>query len=223
MVLVPYQESVSIFQGPDGEQRKKLFNRYNCLDYHLSASTPRPVLPDACKQLIFAMSSVIYDGGKRKFSFRCCLVLWGCSLLTGNFSAALSIFAEPKWDWKPLNWNDGVAFLRKCARPFKIRLHYKETYFTFDRVHSVFVTEMKGVLGEGFFFLRWCLNVAVCSVLQHVTVIPRALGGTWTGRWFVTLLEVSVNARRMWWVRGVTAVHQDRTDLDRRAAVVSTK
>lgn len=64
MVLVPYEESVSIFQGPDGEQRKKQFNRFNCLDYHLSASTPRPVLPDVCKQLIFAMSSVIYDGGK---------------------------------------------------------------------------------------------------------------------------------------------------------------
>ena len=72
MVLVPYEESVSIFQGPDGEQRKKLFDRFNCLDYHLSASTPRPVLPDVCKQLIFAMSSVIYDGGKRKLLFPCC-------------------------------------------------------------------------------------------------------------------------------------------------------
>ena len=67
MVLVPYEESVSIFQGPDGEQRKKEFDRFSCLDYHMTASTPRPVLPDVCKQLIFAMSSVIYDGGKRKF------------------------------------------------------------------------------------------------------------------------------------------------------------
>lgn len=40
-------------------------------------------------------------------------------------------------------------------------------------------------------------------------------------RWFATLWEVNVNARRMWLVRGVTAVHQDLTDLDRRAVVVS--
>ena len=66
MVLVPYAESVSIFQGPDGEQRKKEFDRFRCLDYHLTPSSSRPVLPDVCKQLIFAMSSVIYDGGKRK-------------------------------------------------------------------------------------------------------------------------------------------------------------
>lgn len=85
MVLVPYEESVSIFQGPDGEQRRKQFDRFNCLDFHLSASTPRPVLPDVCKQLIFAMSSVIYDGGKRKLvSFRCCLVVWGSFRPTGT-------------------------------------------------------------------------------------------------------------------------------------------
>ena len=84
---------MSIFQGPDGEQRKKLFNRFNCLEFHLSASTPRPVLPDVCKQLIFAMSSVIYDGGKRKSFF--CPVLWGSLRPTGtiltSISAALTI------------------------------------------------------------------------------------------------------------------------------------
>ena len=68
MVLLPSAESVSIFQGPDGEQRKKQFDRFRCLDYHLSATRPRPRLPDVCKRLIFAMSSVIYDGGQRKFA-----------------------------------------------------------------------------------------------------------------------------------------------------------
>ena len=66
MVLVPYVESVSIFQGPDGEQRKKVFDQLSCLDFNLEPASPRPQLPDVCKQLIFAMSSVIYDGGKRK-------------------------------------------------------------------------------------------------------------------------------------------------------------
>lgn len=154
MVLVPYEESVSIFQGPDGEQRKKLFNRFDCLDYHLSASTPRPVLPDVCKQLIFAMSSVIYDGGKRKFSFRCWLVLWECFRPTRNFSAALLIFIESQ-NGTGKDWNertragvrrkktrnvflrlsslphvptlDCARFLRKYARLVKIRLHYKIT------------------------------------------------------------------------------------------------
>ncbi|KAJ7382942.1 hypothetical protein OS493_031718 [Desmophyllum pertusum] len=32
----------------------------------MTPSNPRPALPDVCKQLIFAMSSVIYDGGKRE-------------------------------------------------------------------------------------------------------------------------------------------------------------
>ncbi|RMX57034.1 hypothetical protein pdam_00006173 [Pocillopora damicornis] len=64
MVLVPYVESVSIFQGPDGEQRKKVFDQFSCLDFNLEPASPRPQLPDVCKQLIFAMSSVIYDGGK---------------------------------------------------------------------------------------------------------------------------------------------------------------
>lgn len=66
MVLAPHAESVSIFQGPEGEQRKKQFDRFKCLGYHLAQNTSRPDLPDVCKQLIFAMSSVIYDGGKRK-------------------------------------------------------------------------------------------------------------------------------------------------------------
>lgn len=64
LVLVPNAEDVSIFQGPDGEQRKKEFDRNKCLSYHLNASFPRPDLPPVCKRLIFAMSSVIYDGGK---------------------------------------------------------------------------------------------------------------------------------------------------------------
>lgn len=64
MVLVPYVESVSIFQGPDGEQRKKVFDQFSCLDFNMEPASPRPQLPDVCKQLLFAMSSVIYDGGK---------------------------------------------------------------------------------------------------------------------------------------------------------------
>jgi len=174
MVLVPYQESVSIFQGPDGEQRKKQFNRFNCLDYHLSASTPRPVLPDVCKQLIFAMSSVIYDGGKRKLSFRCCLVLWGCFHLTGKFSAALPISKESQNatgnDWnKRTRWNktrtvflrlssllhvQSALFLGKYARPGQKTRALQENVFHV-RLYSVcFVTEIKGVwgMGRGFFF-----------------------------------------------------------------------
>ena len=56
---------------------------------------------------------------------------------------------------------------------------------------------------------------------QRVTVIPRELGGTRMGLWFVTLLEVSVNAKRMWLVRGVTAAHLDHLDSAQKVALVS--
>ncbi|EDO39502.1 predicted protein [Nematostella vectensis] len=62
IVLLPVPGSVDIFQGSEGAKRQAQFDLYQCLDYHLAASQPRPKLSDVCKKLIFSMSSVIYDG-----------------------------------------------------------------------------------------------------------------------------------------------------------------
>lgn len=62
LVLIPSIESVSVFQGNEGQSRLDDFKRFRCERPNLRASLPRPVVHQVCRKLHFSGSAVIYDG-----------------------------------------------------------------------------------------------------------------------------------------------------------------
>lgn len=62
IILVPKVENLSMFQGVEGDERRSLYNSYNCRQYYLETNRADEA-PEVCKNLQFSISSIMNNGG----------------------------------------------------------------------------------------------------------------------------------------------------------------